>query len=128
MGRTPMIVGWVLSGVLAASYLFAGVTKLAGMQMHVVAFAHWGYAPWFMYVVGAWEVVGAILLVIPKTSTFAAALMAVNMAGAVYTTAIRVNEPNTAIVPGVLFVLLVIAGYLRLPMASTSYARRSTAT
>jgi putative oxidoreductase len=118
MGRTRMIVGWVLSGVLAALYLFAGVTKLAGMLMHVEAFAHWRYPVWFMYVVGAWEVIGAILLVIPRTSTVAAALLAVNMAGAVYTTAVRVNEPQTAIVPAVFLVLLVVTGYLRLPAGS----------
>jgi putative oxidoreductase len=117
MGRARTVTSWTLSGLLAALYLFAGATKLAGMQMHVVAFAHWGYPSWFMYVVGAWEVTGAILLVIPRASAFAAALLALNMAGAVYTTAIRVHEPNTAIVPGVLFMLLVIGGYLRQPMA-----------
>ncbi len=116
MSRTRMVVGWILCVILAALYLFAGATKLAGQAMHVQAFAHWRYPLWFMYVVGAWEVIGAILLLVPKTSAFAAVLLAVNMLGAIYTTAIRVTEPNTATAPAVLLVILVIVAYLRLPL------------
>ncbi len=108
---------WIVSGLLALLYLFAGATKLAGQQMHVEQFAHWAYPVWFMYVVGAWEVVGAIGLVIPQSAFYAAVFMAIDMAGAVYTTAIRVNEPRTAIVPFVLLVALMGVAYLRRPVA-----------
>jgi putative oxidoreductase len=109
---------WVVSGLLALLVLFAGTTKLAAWQMHVEQFAHWGYPQWFMFVVGAWEVVGAILLVIPATSFYAAAFLAIDMIGAVYTTAIRVSEPRTAIVPCVLLVVLALVAHDRRPAAA----------
>lgn len=115
MSRMQIVAVWTLSGLLAALYLFAGVTKLAGMQMHVQQFTHWNYPMWFMYAVGAWETLGAILLLVPRTSFYAAILLAINMAGAVYTTAIRVGEARTSIVPAILFVLLVVVACARRP-------------
>ncbi len=117
MTRTRAVVGWILCGLLALLYLFAGGTKLGGGEMHLQSFAHWRYPVWFMYVVGTWEVLGAIFLLMPRTSTFAAVFLAITMIGAVYTTAIRVNELTTAIAPAVLAVLLAAAAYLRLPLA-----------
>ena len=45
-----------------------------------------------------------------------AVVMAIDMAGAVYTTAIRVNEPRTAIAPFVLLVVLTLLAYVRRPV------------
>jgi len=105
MTKGRSIAVWVISVLLAAMYLFAGATKLAGMQMHVEAFAKWGYPDWFRLVVGATEVVGGALLLVPGAAFYAAVVLAVEMIGAVLTHLTHQEAPN-AVVPLVLFVLL----------------------
>lgn len=101
----------ILLGVL---FLFAGGTKLIGMQMHVEHFAQWGYPTWFRVFVGAWEVAFGLLLFVPRHTFYAAVFLAVGMIGAVYTEAFR-GAPSMAITPAVLLVLLVFVAYRRRP-------------
>ncbi|MBI3665106.1 MAG: DoxX family protein [Acidobacteria bacterium] len=75
----------ILSVVLALMFLGAGGSKLAGMQMHLEHFAHWGYPSWFVYVIGTVEVGGAVLLLIPAVRFYGAALLTCNMVGATFT-------------------------------------------
>ena len=71
-------------GTLLAAMFFAGAgMKFAAVPFEVNSFAHFGYAPWFMVVIGALELMGAVLLLVPRLSGFGAAAMAVIMVGAV---------------------------------------------
>ena len=106
---------WILTGLLSALYLFAGGTKLAGMQMHVEHFAQWGYPQWFRLFVGAWEVISAVLLLIPRVSFYGAVLLVLGMIGAVYTELFR-GQPVMAITPAILLALVSLIAYLRRPM------------
>lgn len=110
--RRGAAVTWVVSGLLAALYLFAGGTKLAGMPMHVEHFAHWGYSDWFRLVVGAWEVVFGILLLVPSLAFYAASGLALGMLGAVYTEVFR-GDPPRALFPLVLLGILIVLVRLR---------------
>ena len=110
--RAGRIVLWVLSALLAALYLAAGGSKLAGAQQHVEHFAKWGYPDWFRLLVGALEVAAGIALLIPRAAIVASATLAVVMAGAVYTH-VRHDEAAQAMVPAVLLILLALVGYLR---------------
>lgn len=71
--------------VLGLMFLMAGGSKLAGQDPHPANFANWGYPDVMMYVVGAWEVAFAILLFVPKTRFYGAALLLGNMVGAAIT-------------------------------------------
>lgn len=105
---------WILTGLLSALYLFAGGTKLMGMQMHVEHFAQWGYPQWFRLFVGAWEVTSAVLLLIPRTAFYGAAMLVLGMVGAIYTELFR-GQPAMAITPAVLLSLVGLIAYLRRP-------------
>jgi len=115
---------WILTGLLSALYLFAGGTKLMGLQMHVEHFAQWGYPPWFRLFVGAWEVTSAVLLLIPRASFYGAVLLVVAMIGAVYTELFR-GQPAMAITPAILLALASLIAYLRRPVQAD--AGRQTA-
>ncbi len=108
---------WILSILLGLLFLFAGGTKLAGMQMHVEHFAHWGYPDWFRLVVGAIEVVFGAALLVPPVAFYGAVVLAIDMVGAAYTELFRGDPPRAAF-PLVLLLLL----------AFVAYARRSAAT
>lgn len=58
------IVAYVLQGVLAIMFGFAGFGKVVGMQMHVDNFNHWKLPQWFRVVTGLIEVIGAAALVV----------------------------------------------------------------
>jgi uncharacterized membrane protein YphA (DoxX/SURF4 family) len=74
---------WILQGLLAATFLVAGTTKLASPQMQVALFEKIGFGQWFRYFTGGLEVIGAILVLVPRTAGFAATLLGMTMVGAV---------------------------------------------
>jgi uncharacterized membrane protein YphA (DoxX/SURF4 family) len=48
-------------------------------------FVEWGYPSWFRFVVGSGEIVGALLLLVPRRRFLGAALLGVILVGAVLT-------------------------------------------
>lgn len=76
-------VSWILVVILGGLYGVAGVGKFGGGAAEM--FAGWGYAPWFAILIGVLELVGAIGLLIPKTTRLAVYGLTVIMLGAVYT-------------------------------------------
>ena len=103
---------WALTVTLAALFLLAGGLKLRGSPSQVDSFAHWGYAAWFLYVVGAIEAAGAIGLVIPRLTGFSVLLLGVTMLGAALTHLVH-HEMMAVPVPLVILGLLVVVGYVR---------------
>jgi len=85
-----------------------------GAQGWVQHFAQWGYADWFRLVVGAVEVIGGVLLLIPRLATIGAFGIVVIMAGATYTHIFRASdEAERAVFTLVLLVLAATIGYVR---------------
>jgi hypothetical protein len=71
MSTTWPAVRAVLWWLLALSFAAGAVTKFANAASfagdpYAVKFADWGYPSWFRFVVGASELAGAFLLVIPR--------------------------------------------------------------
>ncbi|MFG1211524.1 DoxX family protein [Xanthobacter flavus] len=66
---------WVLRVLMAGLFLFAAFGKLSGQPMMVQEFNAIGLGQWFRYFTGAIEVVGAVALLVPAVSGFAAVLL-----------------------------------------------------
>jgi uncharacterized membrane protein YphA (DoxX/SURF4 family) len=80
----------VLSWFVAVElFLFAPLKflpfGLGGYPSYPVKFEHWGYPPWFAYVIGAWEVLAAVMLVQPRRRFLGAASLLFILTGAVAT-------------------------------------------
>jgi uncharacterized membrane protein YphA (DoxX/SURF4 family) len=103
---------WTLTVILAAFFLLAGGTKLGGSPKQVENFSHWGYAEWFLYVVGVVETAGAIGLLMPRIAVFAVLLLGGTMLGAALTHLVH-HEMMAVPVPLVILGLLAIVGYAR---------------
>ncbi|MFB6371801.1 MAG: DoxX family protein, partial [Bradymonadaceae bacterium] len=58
--------------LLALVYIVMGLPKLGTLSGVVHQFEHWGYSPTFMYVIGALEFLGAIVILLPRIRLFAA--------------------------------------------------------
>jgi uncharacterized membrane protein YphA (DoxX/SURF4 family) len=83
MRRWLNITLWVLQILMAALFLVAGGLKLASAPQMVLEFDLLGVGEWFRYFTGCVEVTAAILLLIPKMSSFGGFLIAATMTGAI---------------------------------------------
>ena len=68
--------------LLAAVFVAAGLIQLAAIEFEVQGFAHFGYAPWFMYAIGVLELGAGLALLRRRAATAAAMLLGVVMVGA----------------------------------------------
>jgi len=96
---------WVLQAFLALAFVGAASGKLLGKPEMVALFEAVGVGQWFRYVTGVLELAGALLIVVPRTKFFGAALLSVVMVGAVLTHLFILHSAPTAAA-----VLLVLAG------------------
>ncbi|QGY03582.1 DoxX family protein [Methylobacterium mesophilicum SR1.6/6] len=105
----------VLRGLLTAVFLAAAGMKFAAVSFEVEGFARFGYPLWFMYVVGALQLLGAVLLWTRGCVALGAGLLAVLMVGAVGS---HLLAGDPALMPLPAFVLLIL-------LSGIAYARRA---
>lgn len=114
MERARSVGIWLAALMSAATLVMAGMLKLTGAPQMVEEFYRFGYPDWFRVLIGAAEVGGAIMLLVPRGAFFASIILGVIMTGAV-TTHLRFGETLPAMVPLALFVLVAAVGYARRP-------------
>lgn len=95
-GRTRLL--WAGRIVLSLVFFGAAGAKLVGVSQIVDLFAQIGFGQWFRYLTAALEAAGAMLLLIPATRLFGAALLAAVMFGAVLTNIALGLNPIGAVV------------------------------
>src|SRR3984893_13577061 len=110
-GNGANIALWVLQALLALAFVGAASGKLLGKPEMVALFDAVGVGQWFRYVTGLMELAGALLIVIPRTKFFGAALLSLVMVGAVLTHLFILHNAPTA--PAVLLVLAGIVAWGR---------------
>jgi uncharacterized membrane protein YphA (DoxX/SURF4 family) len=104
-GKIVNVLLWVLQIAAAGMFLMVGFLKLSGNAQLVGLFQAIGLGQWFRYLTGTLEVVGAFLLLIPRTSGLGALMLAGIMICAVVTHVFIVGgSPLGAII------LLVVTG------------------
>jgi putative oxidoreductase len=109
MSKGQKIAMWVISGLLAALFLFAGLPKLLTPAKML---SQWVYAPWFLTVVGVCETLGAIGLLIRRVAVLAAIGLCGILIGVFYTL-IHAHMYSQLPVPIVAFILLLVLINLR---------------
>lgn len=111
------ILVYVLQGILAIMFLFAGLGKISGSQTHVDNFNHWRLPQWFRIVTGLVEFVGAAALIYGyKEYSWAAAgalILGITAIGGILTH-LRVKDSFKQILP-ILFlgIIAAVLFYLR---------------
>ena len=105
-GRSARIGLWALQIALAAVFLMAGGSKLAGAPQMVALFEAIGAGQWFRYLTGSIEVTSAVALLVPTFAPFGAVALVATMAGAILTHLIIGGSPSMALV------LLVVSAFV----------------
>jgi uncharacterized membrane protein YphA (DoxX/SURF4 family) len=72
---------WLASALLALMFVRAGWMKFPETGLWARAFAGWGFPAWFRVLVGAVEVAGGLLLLVPRTAVYAALALGLIMLG-----------------------------------------------
>jgi putative oxidoreductase len=73
---------WVLRVLLGLAFLFAGYIKLIGKPHMIAEFDTLGLGQWFRYFTGAVELIGGLVILIPRISVFGAVLLLIIDIGA----------------------------------------------
>lgn len=95
-GRAIMI--WVLRVLLGLAFLAIGGAKLAGAWQTVDLFAAIGWGQWFRYLTGLLDLVGAVLLFVPRWTCYGALLLFCTVGSAfVISLALLHNNPAPAL-------------------------------
>ena len=103
----------ILIGLLTAAFIMFGGMKLMDAEEIKNNFVNrWGLPLWMVYVTGLFEVAGAILLAIPRSTIYGALLLLGTMVGAILTHLVN-GELAAAAFPAVLSALLSVVGYAR---------------
>jgi uncharacterized membrane protein YphA (DoxX/SURF4 family) len=84
-GKIANVGLWILQIAAAAMFLLAGFGKLTGDPQMVGMFDAIGFGQWFRYLTGSFEILGAILLLIPRLSGLGGLWLVGVMLGAVAT-------------------------------------------
>jgi uncharacterized membrane protein YphA (DoxX/SURF4 family) len=79
---------WILTILLAVLMAGPGTSKFTGDTWERM-FRRWGYPDGFYLVIGAIEVVGGLALLIPRTASYSAIVLAIVMVGAAATQVLR---------------------------------------
>ncbi len=112
VGQTVL---WLLTALVAMGLWDAGLgkfTSAAGWQHWFVEV--WGYPTWFRSVIGVGEASAAVLLLLPATASYAAALLTVIMLGAFWTVTTK-EADLSAVDPMVTAIVLLIVFAARWP-------------
>lgn len=105
-------VAWVLSVLLALTFFSMGAEKLMDEPMMAGLFRLFGYPPWSMTLVGAVEIVGAVLVLVPRLAHVGAFLLGCIMVGALFS---HLTHGQASMTPGpaLLLAMAVALGALR---------------
>jgi putative oxidoreductase len=82
--RSKVIGFWVLKILFGLAFIGAGCAKIYGPPAMVAEFDAVGLGQWFRFFTAALEIIGAILLLMPKTTGFGALLLAAVCGGAFF--------------------------------------------
>ncbi|CAN5925008.1 hypothetical protein BH11MYX4_BH11MYX4_01360 [soil metagenome] len=120
-GRAANIALWVVQILLALAFIGAASGKLLGKPEMVGLYEAIGVGQWFRHVTELLELTGAILVVVPRTKFFGAALLGTIMVGAALTHLLILHNAPTA--PAVLFLLAAIVAWGRRAALKPALAR-----
>jgi uncharacterized membrane protein YphA (DoxX/SURF4 family) len=120
-------VAWVLSVLLALTFFSMGVEKLMDEPMMAGLFSLFGYPPWSMTLVGAVEIVGAVLVLVPRLAHVGAFLLGCIMVGAIFSHLTH-GQAYMVAGPALLLAMAIALGALRHWGRTKPHLRRVRAT
>ena len=114
MSKGKNIASWIIQVLVTGLFMMMALPKLMSDQETVANFTRWGMPDKIYLVIGSLEVLGAVGLLIPRTSAFAAVGLILIMVGALFTHLTH-NEMMMALMPLMVMMMLAFVAYVRNP-------------
>jgi putative oxidoreductase len=108
--RIDILTGWLPRIGVALFFLMIGSQKFTDPGWARI-FAQIGAGQWFRYLTGVLQVGGAVLVLLPQTTTVGCAMIASTMLGAVIVNLFILRTGGIFIVPAALLVIVVAVGW-----------------
>jgi len=108
ISKTRKIIGWVLSGLLTALFLFSASGKLIfnPQQMAQLKLGDW------RIIIALGEICSSLFFLIPKTNKWGVLLLSSYMGGAII---IHMTNALSIGMPSVVLILIWVVGFIRNP-------------
>jgi len=115
--KARRIVAWILTSLITLLFIFSSVMKFLRPPEVIAAVEKWNLKD-ELFLIGAGELVSALLFFIPRTHSLGVLLLSAYMGGAIVT---HMQNDEPYIVPAVFLLLIWVAGYLRHPELLQSF-------
>ena len=110
VSRLEIVKTRLLRVAIGVMFIFIGKSKFAAHSEWIKIFDQIGFGQWFRYFTGCLQMLGGVLVLIPRTFAFGILIIATTMAGAVAAWIFFLGEPFLAFIPGALLLGLMFAG------------------
>ncbi len=104
MKKRNLIISWVLRILVTLGFLAASLGKITSNIAVIKMFEDWGFPDGFYLIIGIFELLFAVMLLIPKTLKIALIGLSLLMVGAMITHLI--NDPMSNIIRPIIFLIL----------------------
>jgi putative oxidoreductase len=107
------LLDWALRLFVAAVFLYEGTDKFGSRRLWIRLFTDIGIGQWFRYATGAIEILGAVLILIPRATTIAVTLLACTMVGALLAHVFIIGVGPQSVLVAVLMAAILTVGWRR---------------
>ncbi|MCE7991872.1 MAG: DoxX family protein [Roseivirga sp.] len=83
--KVKNVLAWGLSVLVSLNFLMSGYPKVMPNAGMVRRFENWGFNEGFAILIGVLEILGGLLMLVPKTAFYGAVILSVVMIGAIGT-------------------------------------------
>lgn len=118
-GRQDIITTWLPRLGVAIAFLSIGWSKFEAHSTWIRTFNEIGFGDWFRYFTGAVQMLGAALVLIPRTFRIGIGILASTMIGAALIWIFLLHKPGNAPIPLIVLAALVVVGLQARPDART---------
>ena len=114
--RVKIVISWIVQILLAIFFLLAASGKLISSPQVIERFRNWGFPNKWYLVIGVFELLGAIGLLVPRIAGYAASGLILLMVGASLTHLVNA-EGLQVLRPLIFIIFLTLIVYIRRPWA-----------
>lgn len=111
------LIDWLVRILIAAAFTAASLGKLTSSPGVLDRFATYGFPSGFHFIIGAMELVGAILILVPRTMRYAILMLSVIVIGAAITHLI--HDPLIQLLRPLVFGLFLAGAWLLMEKCKT---------
>lgn len=115
--KVVKIIGWIISGLLAALFAFSAFGKLSAPQEMLDMFASMGLADWRV-IIAAGEIGSLLLFLIPRTQSLGTLLLSSYMGGAII---VHMQGGEPFIFQAAVLIAVWVASVMRNPQTLSSF-------